>query len=87
MYNGTYKGYATHIAFVVDRGVLAGSVPCGDSEASMYCTTCGNDERWVKSATWRMPIESGPVTAAVAVAHSGLGTPAVRLARFTVYVV
>ena len=52
MYNGSYAGHATHIAFVVDRGALAESVPCGDGGASMHCTTCGDDERWVKSTTW-----------------------------------
>eukprot|EP00035_Acanthoeca_spectabilis_P024882 m.455851 g.455851 ORF g.455851 m.455851 type:complete len:217 (-) comp20945_c0_seq1:74-724(-) len=84
VYNGSYAGHATHIAFVVDAGVLHGSVPCGDTGARMLCTTCGDDEAWLKSSIWTVPVVAGPVTAAVAVGHSGLGTPAVRLARFTI---
>ena len=87
MYNGSYAGHATHIAFVVDKGDLVGGVPCGPfNGASMHCTTCGDDEGWIKATRWRVPFTRGEATVAAAVAHSGLGTPAVRLARFTVVV-
>lgn len=86
VYNGSYAGHATHIAFVVDSGAIQGSVPCGHRGARMVCTTCGDDEAWLKRTVWTLPTTPGPATAAVAVGHSGLGTPAVRLARFTINV-
>mmetsp|Transcript_10491 Transcript_10491/g.26951 ORF Transcript_10491/g.26951 Transcript_10491/m.26951 type:complete len:192 (+) Transcript_10491:262-837(+) len=86
VYNGTYAGHATHIAFVVDGGAIDNSIPCGSGAARMRCTTCGGADAWLKSAEWQVPQVPGPATAAIAVAHSGLGTPAVRLARFTINV-
>jgi len=86
MHNAS-SGHGFQTVFVVSSGSLEGGEPCGQGEAQLLCTTCGDQDApgWIKRATWT-PTRPGVTTLAVGAASIGFGTPAVTIATLTVNV-
>ena len=63
VYNASFRGAGTHVAFIVSSGTLEQSQACGSQGARMLCTSGPRGVGWLKYATWS-PQAAGTVTLA-----------------------
>eukprot|EP00927_Polykrikos_kofoidii_P035823 TRINITY_DN30340_c0_g1_i1.p1 TRINITY_DN30340_c0_g1~~TRINITY_DN30340_c0_g1_i1.p1 ORF type:complete len:250 (-),score=33.72 TRINITY_DN30340_c0_g1_i1:98-847(-) len=77
----------THIAFIVSSGSLPNSEPCGFGDARLVCSTCNKSRGFLRTVSWTPGPKTGPAVVTLSVAHTGPGTPSVRIDRLPVIIV